>query len=177
MKKEIKNKDIELIDNEIISDDNSDDEIELKKPEKPEKPKKIRKEFIFTDAKKQQMKNAHEVKMKNFEIRKQGRDEKNKEYIKEKEELTKLKDEKQQKKQQRELIKLKKSVAEISESEEEEIIVKKKTKPKKKIIYIESSSDDEIEYRKQIKPPKQQLPPSEPIQQPPRQLRRIIQYV
>jgi hypothetical protein len=177
---------VKKLQNEIIETQaESDDEIEIKpkkevitqdvEPPKDKKKYTYKKEFVFTDARKETMAKARQVKMDNAELRKLERESKQQEYLIEKERLSKLKDEKLRRKNQRDIKKLIKQTAEIEdvESEEEEIIIKKKTKPKKKIIYVESDDEPEIEYRKQQKSVIQQAPTYE---KPPAQ-RKSVYYV
>ena len=170
----------EIIENEV----ESDDEIEIKpikesipqevEPPKDKKKYTYKKEFVFTDARKETMAKARQIKMDNAELRRQEREAKQQEYLIEKDRLTKIKEEKLRRKNQNEIKKLIKQTAEIEDVEsEEEIIIKKKTKPKKKIIYVESDDEPEIEYRKQPKPVIQQAPTYE---KPPPQ-RRAVYYV
>lgn len=172
----------EIIENQT----DSDDEIEIKpkkeiteevKPQKEKKKYTLTKEFVFTDARKESMSKALQVKKENAEMRRLEREEKQKEYLLEKERLNKIREDKLRRKQENDIKKLIKKTAQIEEveSDDEEIIIKKKPKPKKKIVYVESDSEPEIEYRKQ--PKQKPIVQQAPTYEKPPQQRRALYYV
>ena len=120
-----------------IKSDSSNSEIEIN--DKPKKQRKVRcdkiikekKPYVLTDARKENIEKAREIRRLKVEQRKKEEEEANKKFLEEKKKLENKKFVKLKKKQDKEILKLKDEILEVSsDSEEDEIIVMKKPKNK-----------------------------------------------
>ena len=151
------------IKNLINNADSDSDDIELNnkvekktrkvRKDKTEKPPK--KEYVFTEARQNQMKIAHDIKMKNASIRQEERAKQKEEFLKKKKELEDKKFMLMKKKEEKQLMLLKKDIDEHSDesSGEDEIIIMKK--PRRKGVYIQPKEKKVISKQEPeiIKPP------------------------
>ena len=167
-----------------IEINSSDDDIELVKGEpilaqkaepKLRKNGQPKKEYILTDARKNQFEVARNKRQENIALKKEEKEKANSEYSLLKKELDKKLAKKEKRSQAKELLKLMNETKNISSDEDsdEEVIIKKKSKkPKKKVVYVEddSESEEEEEHRPKTR--------REPLrsQTPTRELRPIIRY-
>ena len=122
-----------------IESDSSNSEIEIN--DKPKKERKVRsdkiikekKPYVLTDARKENIEKAREIRRLKVEQRKLEEEENNKQFLIEKKKLENKKFVKLKKQQDKEILKLKNEIIDVeSDSDEDEIIVMKK--PKKKYV-------------------------------------------